>query len=113
VTFVTKMKLTVKLVTRLAQRWNAKHAELPAEEIFSAIYRNEDGEQNDIQRSVRQGPGLRTALPQNANTRRCLPDRIRIEVHTETLFHRDIVDELTMLAAQVRPRACAGIRWTK
>jgi len=49
VAFVGKMKSTVKLVTPrplrrlvgeyLAQRWNAKHAELPAEEIFSMIYR--------------------------------------------------------------------------
>jgi hypothetical protein len=48
-TFAGRMKLAVKLITPrslrrlvgeyLAQRWNAKHVELPVEEIFSAIYR--------------------------------------------------------------------------
>jgi hypothetical protein len=48
VTFAGRMKSAVKLVTPrplrrlmgeyLAQRWNARHAQLPVAEIFTAIY---------------------------------------------------------------------------
>lgn len=50
-TFVGRMKSAVKRVTPrpvrravgdyIAQRWNARHAELPVEEIFSTIYREQ------------------------------------------------------------------------